>query len=141
MKERLKSIDFIKGFTIVLVIVAHAIGMIIGLDSNEDRLYNYIYSFHMPLFMFVSGFVSYKIESNWLDIKKRAYQLLVPFIAYPIITGLVLNGEYHTTNLIENFEVPDSGLWFLYVLFIISTFYSLSTIFYRKCLGWGGAKI
>ena len=140
MKERIRSIDFIKGFTIILVIVAHAIGMIKGLDSNEDRLYNYIYSFHMPLFMFVSGFVCYKIESHWADIKKRAYQLLIPFIAYPIITGLLLNGEYHTTSLINNIEVPDSGLWFLYVLFIISSFYSFANIFFRKFAGVGGAK-
>ena len=46
--------DTVKGILIVLVVIGHT-GTMMG-----DRWLSVIYSFHMPLFMFVSGFFSRK---------------------------------------------------------------------------------
>ena len=77
-KQRIAYIDFLKGFTILLVILGHCI-QYNDRDFENNIVFRYIYSFHMPLFMFFSGYVSYKVVLLSSTIKKRAIQLLVPF--------------------------------------------------------------
>lgn len=51
--QRNNTIDIIKGFLIVCVILGHVL-----LGSIDDNIFRYIiYSFHMPLFMFMSGYM------------------------------------------------------------------------------------
>jgi fucose 4-O-acetylase-like acetyltransferase len=57
-KQRIAYIDFLKGFTILLVILGHCIEFN-DTDYWNNIVFRYIYSFHMPLFMFLSGYVSY----------------------------------------------------------------------------------
>lgn len=58
MKERILWIDELKGFTIFLVIIGH---ILISRFLPQFQLFHtVIYSFHMPLFMFLSGIFSYK---------------------------------------------------------------------------------
>lgn len=53
MKNRNDSIDVFKGFLIIFVIIGH---LLLGtIDENIVRFV--IYSFHMPLFMFMSGYM------------------------------------------------------------------------------------
>lgn len=67
--QRIQYIDQIKGFAIFLVVFAHAIGwnlsnwqQVLLLDYSEpcfwerSLLWSIIYSFHMPLFFFISVF-------------------------------------------------------------------------------------
>ena len=58
MKERNPLIDVLKGFTIILVVIGHACQWFSG-DDRSQPLYTTIYAFHMPLFMFLSGYVSF----------------------------------------------------------------------------------
>ena len=133
-KERIKSLDFLKGIAIFLVFVGHAICRCHA-DAYDDMLFNYIYSFHMPLFMFISGYFSFKLVNNWNDIKKKFYQLIVPIIAYSIISGFIFKGEYHVSQFVDILYNPENGLWFFHVLFYISVFYILANLFYNKVLG------
>lgn len=59
VNERIVWIDFLKLFAIFLVVLGHVI-LFMGLKQNEvmheNTLYSFIYSFHMPLFMTISGF-------------------------------------------------------------------------------------
>lgn len=119
-KERLKWVDFIKGFAILLVFLGHVVQFTYNGDYQDSVVFRYIYSFHMPLFMFVSGYVSYKAILSWNTIGKRAVQLLLPFFVWPII--------YHTVDGTLSLETyrdlilnPSGGLWFLWVLFFCST--------------------
>ncbi len=70
MKTRLFYLDFLKGFAILLVILGHVIQYNIN-DPYNNIVFRYIYAFHMPLFMFISGFVSYKEKSKLKYIKKK----------------------------------------------------------------------
>ena len=54
--ERNKNVDAIKGFAIILVVLAHAIQRNI-IDSEGNIIFCLINSFHMHLFMFLSGYV------------------------------------------------------------------------------------
>ena len=80
--------DYIKGVAIFLVIYGHSISHIdIGQTSWwENPVYMIIYMFHMPLFIFVSGyfFSSNRNPKNYIENKVKA--LIIPaIIATPFI--------------------------------------------------------
>lgn len=69
-------IDKIRGFAIILVVLEHAIHHTYeNFDSNY--LFALIYSFHMPPFMFISGYVTYKEnrepDKEWMGEGLRTY--------------------------------------------------------------------
>ena len=122
--KRDNNIDAIKGVAILLVIIGHILQYILYSDSFDQNIFfRIIYSFHMPLFMFVSGYViplSHNIQDlNWL--KKRAHKLLIPFLFW-IPAKYILKGGWKSDSFFHSFlhtlKSPDSGLWFLWVLFI-----------------------
>lgn len=115
MKQRLVYIDNLRGFLIILVVLGHCI-QFLDPDFDHNIVFRYIYSFHMPLFMFISGFVSYKSKYKWISIKHRFLQLVISFIAWAMI-GMVITNDYNWYWLTN----PDTALWFLWVLFWIGT--------------------
>ena len=58
LKTRIKAFDFLKFFAIFLVIWGHVIQYFLSSDYSDELVYRIIYSFHMPLFMMVSGYFS-----------------------------------------------------------------------------------
>lgn len=52
-KIRIQYIDRLKGLAIILVVMGH----IFGFSQPDDPITKFIYTFHMPLFMFLSGLV------------------------------------------------------------------------------------
>jgi fucose 4-O-acetylase-like acetyltransferase len=81
MGKRIEWIDAAKGIGIILVVAGHV--------PTTDPIRQFIYSFHMPLFFFLSGLV---FKSENLDLKsfflKKARSLLFPYICFAIITYL-----------------------------------------------------
>lgn len=81
----------------------------------------FIYTFHMPLFFFIAGFLfmnSHALErdgyKNW--IKNKAVKLLVPYIVLSLIVLLPkYYVEYHAwitvNSLIEAIFIPRKGVW------------------------------
>lgn len=144
---RLKYLDFIKGFAILLVVLGHVIQFS---DNSFDNniLFRYIYSFHMPLFMFTSGFASCKqknpyfivnktisyhipLKDGLFQIKKRLLQLLLPFFAWFII-GEFVHWRFEPIQLYRLVMNPEVGLWFLWCLFFIFTMFTMIHMLVRK---------
>ena len=127
MKERITYLDHIKAIAIFFVVMGHVIQYwVLPLSYVDNRLWNIIYSFHMALFMMVSGYVFQMGVSvkntppRWHWIKKRFRQLMLPFIVWTVISAL------RSGNIERVFMIlvqPDLGLWFIYVLFFISVSY------------------
>lgn len=99
MKARLEWIDSLKGFAILLVVMGHVIPWSIYefesiSKTNPDSvlIWHIIYSFHMPLFMFVSGFLfglsHYSSFKDFLIkiVIIKGKKLLVPYF----ITGILI---------------------------------------------------
>ena len=86
-KTRIKAFDFLKFFAIFLVIWGHAIQYFLSSDYSDELVFRIIYSFHMPLFMMVSGYFS--VSSMSLNIgkflKKKIVQLLLPVFSWGLI--------------------------------------------------------
>lgn len=73
--NRLMHLDVIKGIAIIFVIIHHGI--------NTPIIPEIIDSYHMPLFIFVSGILSAReLTFSWENIsrywKKKGLQLLLP---------------------------------------------------------------
>ena len=71
--NRILWIDGLKYFAILLVVWGHVLprmGWYAG-ESEYSSMHGFIYSFHMPLFMTLSGFVSYKIVEGKMDIPRK----------------------------------------------------------------------
>lgn len=81
--NRFVYLDVIKGIAIILVILHHGLG--------TNILPEFIDSFHMPLFIMISGLLSAKYinftwEKSFKYWSRKVLQLLLPFITiYPIV--------------------------------------------------------
>ena len=128
--KRNAYMDFLKGIAIVAMVMGHCISDI----PKEGILCNVIYSFHMPLLMFVSAYIEEQnrekyAEKEWKMLLKRAGGLLIPYISWSFLYELFF-GQIWEIN-IENFMLQlsgyrQSGLWFFPVLFglkILHCFY------------------
>ena len=122
-KERLIWADSLKGLLIILVILGHAIQSTLGNECFNNHLWNLIYSFHMPAFMAVSGWFAFRPIPNRggyvTIIKRRCYQLLIPYILWSLIS-LLIRGRFNLISIWNMIIYPDTSFWFLWVLFLIS---------------------
>ena len=115
-------IDCAKTVAIILVVVGHSVQYVFARDSFDDNLlFRYIYSFHMPLFMFISGYLSFNKNINYIWLKNRFISLVIPFLSW-IILGYYISGSYKQITLFQKIKdillTPDNGgMWFLWVLF------------------------
>jgi fucose 4-O-acetylase-like acetyltransferase len=80
LENRLDSLDIMKGIGILLVVLGHS------LPSSRigNYVYNFIYSFHMPLFFIVSGYC-HKKRGLAEQIKRDFSGLLQPYIVCIIL--------------------------------------------------------
>lgn len=63
-KERVHFFDNLKGILIFLVVFGHFALPVHSASDTLNALYGFIYIFHMPLFVFVSGFFAKSIVKN-----------------------------------------------------------------------------
>ncbi len=70
-KKREIWLDILKGIAILLVIIGHG-------PTISNRLYEFIWAFHMPLFFLISGYTFKKKEEKKF-IKDKAKRLLIPY--------------------------------------------------------------
>lgn len=119
---RNKYYDRLKGFAIILVVIGHSIQSTYG-NYDDITLFRYIYSFHMPLFMYISGMVLYRPINNidFIWLKKRFKSLVYPFLSWMIIPYIFSSRWNEFPQYVKNVILsPDYALWFLWVLFINS---------------------
>ncbi|WP_455497031.1 acyltransferase family protein [Coprobacter sp.] len=85
-EQRVAFIDFLKGVCIFLVVWGHSIQYLSssGYDFWNNRIFIFIYSFHMPLFMMLSGlfFIRSMSLPFGVVLKKRFFQLILPSIVW-----------------------------------------------------------
>lgn len=125
MSRRLVWADTLKGWLMILVIIGHAIQNVLGEGCEDNHIWNYIYSFHMPAFMAISGWFAYRPvapRGNFSLIKRRFQQLMIPYFIWSLIS-YALPKNYSTTHLTNIVIHPDMFFWFLWVLFFINVLF------------------
>ncbi|MEG1255518.1 acyltransferase family protein [Clostridium sp.] len=133
-KKRIEWIDILKGIGIILVVIGHANFKFAG-STGTMFIQKYIYSFHMPLFFFLSGylFVKEKHPNFKKFIKTKIKTLLIPYFFFSILSVLVKFNGFKTIIVqilyLGNKVVWNEPLWFLVCLFVVEIiFYFISQV-------------
>lgn len=150
-KQESLFISIIKALGIVLVISGHMGGIfnLIGIPYKESEIFP-AYSFHMPAFIFVSGYY-FKLNSSVKFrkfIKNKIHKLIIPYymanIFYGILTHYLKKSSIFSNckdlSLINLFIEPwlsgyqfnlNGPAWFVLFLFLIQfTYFTLKKFIY-----------
>uniref|UniRef100_UPI0040573147 acyltransferase family protein n=1 Tax=Alistipes sp. TaxID=1872444 RepID=UPI0040573147 len=131
IKKRIEFIDFLRGVTMFLVVYQHIITFMGG---ETNPLTNIFTAFRMPLFFFISGYITYK--SMNLDYKyyselvaKKIRVQLIPTIIFSIIFCIVFDRNPWDEG--RWFHVGE--YWFTFVLFEIFVIYYSANLVLNRC--------
>ena len=130
-KERQHWLDVVKGIAILFVVMGH-VGSTYGgeLASRSFNVFHdFIYSFHMPLFMFISGYLF--VSSLEKDYRTTSLSKLlaygIPYIVFSVIYwamktvgGAFVNNAVSFKDLFLIPVFPLSFMWYLYALLIMA---------------------
>ena len=133
---RNRQIVLLTVFATILVVIGHS-------DITDDFknlwIYKWVYSFHMPLFFFISGFLfCYTLPVEKLRnitffsfVKKKAIRLMIPFLFINTVI-FVIKSRLSDPAMMQNPVTLDWGsfldstlfnpmgfMWFLPTLFVI----------------------
>lgn len=121
-KKRLEWLDAMRGFTMILVVSCHVLGISFGIQSKFSTLEELITLFRMPLFFFVSGFLAYKSSMVWTG-KTFGSMVLKKFRVQVIPTMIFLSCfiVYRNPDFVKPFidalcMSRKGGYWFTLVL-------------------------
>ena len=133
MRKRFDYLDYSKVIAIILVVLGHI--------CSEGNIKTYIYSFHMPLFFIISGYLfNYSNVNSCKEfINKKIKVCLIPYLTFSIINILgyyLLSGLSFIVlrnNLLETIKFCGIGaLWFLPALFIAESIFMFCKINIKK---------
>ena len=127
-KPRLEWLDALRGFTMILVVANHVLGLGLGMSPKVSSSMQFLVMFRMPLFFFVSGFLAYKAGLLWdgktlgtLLLKKIRVQT-IPTVVFFLFGAVILGDMAFGDQVLE-------------LLFIISLcFYE--TCYQPKYFSW-----
>ena len=118
---KIRNIDFLKGILVLLVITGHVLQ-----GSLSDNIFRYIiYSFHMPLFIGIAGYLISTDKliqlSNWALVKKYCFRVVIPWSIAIVFYLLLLNYnslpelslKAFAGKIIRSFISPYYHLWFI----------------------------
>ena len=122
-KERNKTVDAMKGLAILSVVLGHVISENQGIVADQNKLFSAIYSFHMPLFFVIAGFVlatslpTHTQYSIWL--KSKAAYLVVPSILISLLIWVISTHSVSFSSWLVQAFVQFQGEWFLWTMFLV----------------------
>lgn len=124
--------DSLKAILIILVVYGHMISPYAPDGSFNRAIYSFIYTFHMPLFIFVSGRFSHIHDRE--KYKKNIIRLFETFVVFQIIRTAfsVIHGNEFT---LKGLFCPNWALWYLLSLIywrLMVYFIPERWILYRK---------
>ena len=117
-------IDNSKGLLIFLVVLGHSLEFIRKDYEVARLLYVFIYEFHMPVFVFISGYLSKNVEKGR---RNAVRNFLTPFLLFNIIWNLItlvgplfLRGEFTElpSEQVFSFFTPGWALWYIFAMFL-----------------------
>ncbi len=132
--NRVNWIDYAKAIGITLVVYGHVARGLVksGLlaDSVEFRyIDSIIYTFHMPLFFFLSGLfllASFQSKGFGRSLGSKVDTIIYPYIIWSLLQGGVevllssyTNGDVSLGQVLSLFSEPRAQFWYLYALFFV----------------------
>lgn len=133
MENRIYWVDYAKAIGIILVVYGHVVRGLHNADINIPKEFyeltnSIVYSFHMPLFFFLSGLFFY---SSFLKrggvklINSKIDTIVYPYVIWSVAQGVIevflssyTNGNVTYSEVFSLLWLPRAQFWFLYALFI-----------------------
>lgn len=160
-KHKSRQIALMTVFAMTLVVAGHCD---ITLDYKETWIFKWAYSFHMPLFFFISGFLfALTNPANRMTeakayksfIKKKTSRLLMPFLFINSLIFIIKAAFIKDSSLMQHplklsipsfldttFLHPTGYMWFLPALFVV---FIIAFPFYKylktRRIGIGGGNL
>ena len=138
MSNRIQYIDIARGIGILLVVLGHNDFALVS-----PFVYQVIYSFHMPLFFFLSGYFINSSVGFWEFVRRRFNSLLRPFLFTIFMIYFVSVSFEKMSFQTALFRITKSlygtgyyldwvQLWFLPHLFVVSLYAYVFLFVLRK---------
>lgn len=151
-----RSMDVLRALAIILMVYGHLGGLPLGWPFNCFPLYSY----HMPLFLFVSGYLFHDIlfRDYGRFLKKKTLTLALPLIGWNIVYAVILSllnarGQFSCLPPVEQvwtvhnlFIEPFIGghqymlnlaTWFVGMLYVSLVIYGLLHVALKRIPDWG----
>lgn len=134
-KQRETWLDVAKGLAIIFVVIGHVVTSYRNSGLLKDArafnfVCNFLYTFHMPLFFVVGGYLSGKsqrTESLRRAVVRKCIAYGIPYVVFSvaavglkIVAQSVVNSKLDLADLLLIPVYPISSLWFIYALLLIS---------------------
>lgn len=134
-KQRILFIDYIKAFSITLIILSHCIGWF----PVNNIVNKAILSIHVPIFFVCIGVLRGWLQREspiWPFVKKRSRQLLIPYLWFSVYNSAVklsmmalgigeITSQVLKEETIAFFITGNGTVWFLMSLFLAETLFVL----------------
>lgn len=143
--NKIEWLAVLQGWSMLLVVLGHNV-LTIPNDPNfpiTSAIIGLVYSFHMPLFMFISGYLYYftklRKDKPYVEtIKEKLVRLGIPFMVFTVVTlfakialsSMMLHpAELSLGYFVDTFVLykinPLVEMWFVITLFVLMLLYPI----------------
>ena len=140
MINRIAWLDALKGFAIFTVVLGHCVTDCLASNTFPkdkemlQRVYDFIYSFHMPLFFLISGYLFY-LTKSYRKYEIKVIDFMIIYLLWNVLTWFLkffmadaVNNPVTLQNLMTIFYIPLQQYWYLYSLIIFYLIFSIFNI-------------
>ncbi len=108
--------DNLKGLLIFLVVLGHLFHTIETDSAIVNHIIDWIYSFHMPAFLFISGYLAKGYYKDRVTKPKKPLTFLAYYTIFQLLFSLLL--EIINPKSKFSFFTPKLGLWYLIAIIV-----------------------
>ncbi|MGH8940959.1 MAG: acyltransferase family protein, partial [Actinomycetes bacterium] len=115
-KERVAYLDNARYWVMLLVVIGHSLTQFGDIDSAR-AVYVWIYAFHMPFFILISGYTARRFMGDARQVRRTVSTLVVPYLI--VETSMQLITRHYTGDPDPLMILSPQWLaWFLAALFV-----------------------
>lgn len=164
-RKKIEWLAVLQGFSMLQVVIGHVMLTNVSNDPTTPiatKIQTVIYTFHMPLFIFISGWLFYytciRKEKSYMDvIEAKMKRLGIPFLAFTLVATMLklafpslMHRPVTVSELIDTLLLfrsnPLGEMWFVVVLFELMLMYPVYKLISKNSLSaviglWGAILI
>ncbi|NLU68347.1 acyltransferase family protein [Streptomyces sp. HNM0574] len=110
-------LDNAKYLTIVLVAIGHAWSPLVDDSRTASALYMVVYTFHMPAFIMISGYLSRSFEGTPRQVRRLLTGVVAPYLVFQTVYTFFMRAVDNPEREFR-YQEPGFALWFLVALFL-----------------------
>ncbi len=137
MSQRNTTVDVVRGFAMLLVVLGHTMSGVTS-DFENSLLFQMIWTLQMPLFIIISGYVTRYSRplttagELWGFVKKRSLAYLLPWCVWTFVVRGLIVGQTSFFNPGYLLWTMDAGYWFLISIWTINMIFGVADYFRNK---------